>query len=144
MSIINARAALDNGKIAARPGESFERRQAMREIVSDPNLVARCGLYCGACRSYLRDRCPGCHENEKAKWCKVRSCCTKHSYATCGDCKDFPDPRACKDFNNFMSKLFGIILRSDRAACIDQIRKVGVQGHADEMARSRRQTIKRR
>jgi hypothetical protein len=47
----------------------------MREIVSDPNLVARCGLYCGA--------------------------------------------------------------------CIDEIRRLGVQGHADEMTKRKRQTIRR-
>ena len=120
-------------------GEELE----MREIVSDPTLVARCGLYCGACGSYMRGRCPGCRENAKAKWCKVRSCCGERLFASCADCTEFPDPRGCRDFNNFMAKLFGFILRSDRAACIDQIRRLGIQGHADEMARSRRQTIRR-
>jgi hypothetical protein len=115
----------------------------MREIVSDPKLVAPCGLYCGACGSYLRGRCPGCHENVKAKWCKVRSCCMERTYASCADCTEFADPRACKDFNNFMSKLFGFVLRSDRAACVEQIRRLGVQGHADEMTKARKQTIKR-
>jgi hypothetical protein len=115
----------------------------MKEIVSDPNLVAYCGLYCGACGSYLKGRCPGCHENVKAKWCKVRSCCIESKCASCADCTEYADPRACKDFNNFMSKLFGLILRSDRAACVEQIRKLGVQGHADEMSKARRQTIRR-
>jgi len=115
----------------------------MREIVSDPKLVARCGLYCGACGSYLRGRCPGCLENEKAKWCKVRSCCAERKFVTCADCTEYPDPRVCKDFNNFMARLFGFLLRSDRAACIEQIRRLGVQGHADEMSRERRQTIRR-
>ncbi len=27
----------------------------MKEIVSDTNLVAYCGLYCGACSSYTRE-----------------------------------------------------------------------------------------
>ena len=49
-------------------------------------LVARCGLYCGACGSYLKGRCPGCRENVKATWCKVRACCGEHSYASCADC----------------------------------------------------------
>ncbi len=116
----------------------------MREVVSDVNLVARCGLYCGACGSYLRGRCPGCRENVKAKWCKVRTCCGERGYASCADCTDFADPRSCKDFNNFMSKLFGLLLRSDRAACIEQIRRLGVQGHADEMTKARKQTIRRK
>ena len=115
----------------------------MREVVSDPNLVAYCGLYCGACGSYLRNRCPGCHENVKAKWCKVRSCCIEHRLSSCGDCADFPNPRDCRIFNNAVSKLFGLIMRSDRAACVDQIRRLGMQGHADEMTKRRRQTIRK-
>ncbi len=31
----------------------------MKEIVSDPKLVAYCGLYCGACKRYLQEKCPG-------------------------------------------------------------------------------------
>jgi hypothetical protein len=26
----------------------------MKEIIADPQLVAHCGLYCGACGAYLR------------------------------------------------------------------------------------------
>jgi len=115
----------------------------MREVVSDPNLVAYCGLYCGACGSYLRGRCPGCHENVKAKWCKVRSCCIEHTYASCAACADFPNARDCRDFNNFISKMFGFFLRSDRSACIDQIKKLGLEGHAADMSKRRRQTIRR-
>jgi hypothetical protein len=115
----------------------------MREIVLDANLVGYCGLYCAACGSYLRGRCPGCRENVKATWCKVRSCCMENKFASCADCKEFPDPRACKKFNSFISRLFGFILRSDRSACIEQIRRLGVQGHADAMSRERRQTIRR-
>ena len=115
----------------------------MKEIVSDPELVAHCGLYCGACRGYLKGRCPGCHENEKASWCKVRSCCIDNGFATCADCKEFPDPNDCKKFNNFIAKLFGLIFRSDRPACIRQISKLGVQGHADKMAAGRQRTIRK-
>jgi hypothetical protein len=115
----------------------------MREIVSDTSLVAYCGLYCGACRAYLKQRCPGCHENRKATWCGVRSCCTEHNYASCADCTEFADAMDCKKFNNLIAKLFGLIFRSNRGACIAQIRQIGIQGHADNMAKNRRQTIKR-
>jgi hypothetical protein len=67
----------------------------------------------------------------------------ERTFVSCADCTEFPDPRACKDFNNFFSKLFGFFLRSDRAACVDEIRRIGVQGHADEMTKRKRQTIRR-
>jgi hypothetical protein len=42
-----------------------------------------------------------------------------------------------------MSRLFGLLFRSDRAACIAQIRRVGLEGHAQAMADRRAHTIKR-
>lgn len=115
----------------------------MKAIVADSKLVAYCGLYCGACRSYLKDTCPGCHKNSKASWCKVRSCCAENNYSSCADCKKFEDPNACKNFNNAFSKVIGFVLRSDRKACIMQIKKLGLDGHAGDMASNKRQTIKR-
>ena len=106
----------------------------MKEIISDHQLVAYCGLYCGACKKYLQEKCEGCHENEKATWCKIRSCCIKNKYTSCAECKEFPNPNDCKFFNNFMSKVFGFIFKSNRAACIKQIKEIGVQAHADNMA----------
>ena len=37
----------------------------MRTIVSDTQNIAACGLYCGACRKFLAEKCPGCKQNEK-------------------------------------------------------------------------------
>jgi hypothetical protein len=116
---------------------------SMKPIVSDPQLVAYCGLYCGACRAYRSGRCPGCHANDKATWCKVRSCCIENELKTCADCLVFSNPSDCKRFNNIISKIFGLIFRSDRAACIRQIREHGVQWHADDMAERQRHTIKK-
>ena len=115
----------------------------MRQIASDPNLVAYCGLYCGACRAYLNEKCPSCHVNAKATWCKVRTCCIAGQRSSCAECKDNSDPMACSKYNNFMSKIFGFIFRSDRAACIRQIKEIGITGHAENMASSKRQTIKK-
>ncbi len=113
----------------------------MKDITANPDLVAFCGLYCGACNAYLRDRCPGCHENEKATWCKVRSCCREAKYSSCAECGKFDDPKECKKFHNFFSRAIGLVLRSDRAACISQIKAMGLQGHAEDMASKKRQTI---
>lgn len=115
----------------------------MKEIGADAKLVACCGLYCGACRAYLRGRCPGCRENHKAAWCKVRKCCISNQFASCAECKDFQNPQDCRMFNNWISKVFGFIFRSDRAACVRQIRGIGIEQHASEMAKNKRQTIKK-
>ncbi len=114
----------------------------MKEIVADKSLIAYCGLYCGACRSYLNDQCPGCAKNEKASWCKVRACCIDHQYASCADCK-IKELAECAEFNSFMAKVFAFIFNSNRSACVRQIRDVGYETFAQEMASKRTQTIKR-
>ena len=115
----------------------------MKKVLSDPQLVAYCGLYCGACKKYLQDKCLGCHENEKATWCKIRSCCMENNYTSCAECQTYSDPGECKYFNNFMSKIFAFIFRSDRIACIQQIKDIGIQAYAGKMAENQLQSIKR-
>jgi hypothetical protein len=115
----------------------------MREIVADQNLIAACGLYCGACRSYLHGRCPGCPTNEKAKWCGVRSCCLQRGYKSCADCADFSNVKDCKKYNNWIARLFGLIFRSNRAACIALIREQGYPVFATDMAAKKRQSLPR-
>ncbi len=41
------------------------------------------------------------------------------------------------------ARVSGLIFRSDRRACILQIREKGLQGHAEEMAASGAQSIRR-
>jgi hypothetical protein len=115
----------------------------MKEIVADPKLVAYCGLYCGACKKYLKGRCPGCIENNKATWCKVRACCIEHNYSTCADCSILNGAADCKEFNNFIARVFGFIFRSDRQACIELIKEKGVEQYAAEMAKNQIMTIRR-
>lgn len=116
----------------------------MKEIAADPNLVAYCGLYCGACKRYLKGNCPGCHQNDRAKWCQIRTCCVENSFATCADCKDFADPNDCGKFNNFVSRIFAFIFRSNRQACIFKIRELGVEGYAAHMVELKRQSLPRK
>jgi hypothetical protein len=115
----------------------------MKPVVMDQNLVAYCGLYCGACKSYLTGKCNGCQKNEKATWCKIRTCCNTNAYSSCADCSSFVKPNDCKKFNNFISKIFAFIFKSDRAACIEQIKAVGIEGHARKMSENKLQSIKR-
>ncbi len=114
-----------------------------REIVPDKNLIAFCGLYCGACRSYLAGKCPGCKENVKAAWCKIRQCCMENNLQSCADCKMI-ELNKCKKYNNFISKAFGFIFNSDRSACVNRIKVLGYDSFALEMANAKNQTIKRK
>ncbi|MEI6883083.1 MAG: DUF3795 domain-containing protein [Bacteroidota bacterium] len=115
----------------------------VKEVVKDTNLVAYCGLYCGSCRKFIAGSCPGCHENNKAGWCKVRACNLEHNYKSCAECKEFSNPMDCKKFNNVFSKLFALIFKSDRAACIAKIKSEGYEGFATFMAENKLQSIKR-
>ncbi len=114
----------------------------MNQIEKSADLVAYCGLYCGACGRYRKDKCPGCKENRKATWCKLRTCCIDHQFGSCADCTEFVDPHDCAKFNNIISKIFAVIFRSNRRACILQIRENGLAGHAEIMAGLKRQSLR--
>jgi hypothetical protein len=115
----------------------------MEQIKTDPQLVAYCGLYCGCCRKYLKGSCPGCHGNERASWCGIRNCNIDHGYKSCAECTEFSNPMDCKKFNNFFSKVFAVLFRSDRAACIAKIKSEGYENYASFMAGNLLQSIKR-
>lgn len=115
----------------------------MKEIVADKDLVAFCGLYCGACKRYLREKCPGCAKNEKATWCKVRTCCMSNDYLSCADCRIVDDLADCKKLNNIIAKIFSFILRSDRQACLRLVKEKGCEEYAQTMAGEKKMTIKR-
>jgi len=114
-----------------------------KTIIADKNLIAYCGLYCGACRSYLAGKCLGCQKNEKASWCKIRQCCGNNQYKSCSDCNQI-ELKDCTKYNNFISKIIGFVLRSDRSACISRIKKIGYDNFAAEMAINKQVTIKRK
>ena len=115
----------------------------MKVLVADPNLVAFCGLYCGACKRYLAEKCPGCRDNEKATWCRVRACGLEHGFATCADCDLLDDVGDCGDYNSVVARFFAFLFRSDRMACIRFIEERGVEAFAQEMTLNRTMTIKR-
>ncbi len=116
----------------------------VKSITSDQSLIAYCGLYCGACPKYLAEKCPGCHENNKAGWCKVRECNIQNNYQSCADCKEFRNPMDCKKFNNFFSKIYALMYKSDRAACVAKIKAEGYRAFASYMAVHQMQVIKRK
>jgi hypothetical protein len=125
-----------------REGRSLFREGIVATIAVDQTLVAYCGLYCGACPRYTKGRCPGCHDNHKATWCRIRSCNIERGYASCADCTDCTDPHDCGKFHNLLSRLMGVVFQSDRRACVLQIRERGLEGHAQAMAELGRPAIR--
>ncbi len=113
------------------------------KIENNVALIAFCGLYCAACNSFIKEKCPGCSKNAKATWCAVRTCCLENNYKSCTDCKKFDNQMECKKYNNFMSKVFGFLFRSNRKACLDIIKEKGYDGFADYMSQNKLQSIKR-
>lgn len=113
----------------------------MKPIVADTRNIAACGLYCGACRKFLAEKCPGCKQNGKATWCKTRSCCIVNKFNTCAECSK--DVKICKLYSNWIGKVFAFLFRSDRPACIRYIKERGEQAFAEEMTRRKCQTMKR-
>lgn len=109
---------------------------------ANKEYIAACGLYCGACRKFMSGRCSGCHRNEKAAWCKIRQCAKGKGCHTCAECSS--DVKECRIYSNFIGKIFSILFKSDRPACISYIREHGEQAFAEEMTRRKCQTMKRK
>ena len=103
-----------------------------------------CGLYCGACPRFLKEKCYGCRGNDKATWCKLRTCCMGKNIASCADCSEFSDVMACEKYNNFMARIFGFVFNSNRSACIRRIKAVGYDKFAEEMTSKKQMSIKRK
>jgi len=115
----------------------------MRTLVSDVDQIAACGLYCGACKRYLAEKCPGCKNHTKASWCKVRSCCKERGIRSCADCKTYPDLLQCRTLNNLPAKVISVVMNSDRFACLQKIREEGDEAFAKHMTENKLQTFPR-
>lgn len=116
----------------------------MVDIKAYENLVSMCGLYCGACKGYLKEKCKGCAENAKATWCKIRTCCLEKGLTSCAECREFSDPQDCNKFNNALARVVGFFLNSDRRKGVLMIKEKGRLGFADHMASYGRVAIKRK
>jgi hypothetical protein len=115
----------------------------MKPINADVAAIARCGLYCGSCKKYLAEKCPGCAGNDRAGWCKIRSCCDERGHASCADCQEHADVTTCPTFHNPMARFFGLLFRSNRPGSIELIRERGYEAYAERMAAERRMSVPR-
>ena len=68
-------------------------------MTDESGLIARCGMNCGVCLAYLRDRrtCPGCHGDDTNKSpscvrCIIRNCETIKASQSgfCYECPKYP------------------------------------------------------
>ena len=66
----------------------------------------------------------------------------KNEFHTCAECS--LNVKECKLFSNWIGKVFAFLFKSDRPACIRYIKEKGEQAFAEEMAKRKCQTIKRK
>jgi hypothetical protein len=66
------------------------------------------------------------------KGCKVKPCAQARNCTTWAECKDFANLAECKKLNNWISKIFGLIFRSDRIGNLSRIREVGLDKFKEE------------
>jgi hypothetical protein len=109
--------------------------------VSDQRLIAYCGLYCGTCSKYKKGNCPGCVRNEKATWCKIRSCNMDNGFSNCSACTT--NVGECKKLNNVFGKIFGFIFKTDRVASLNFIKQKGGHVFIDKMCDLDQMSIKK-
>lgn len=122
----------------------FKEEGSMKAITENIQMVAKCGLYCGACPKYLKSKCKGCDENTSATWCKIRKCCFEKDIQSCADCDQFSNVMDCKKYDNFMTRIFGFIFNSNRAACILLIKSKGYDAFVKDMVQKGKMTVKRK
>ncbi len=113
-----------------------------KEIEIDENLIAFCGLYCGACPRYIKEKCKGCKNKEKSSWCKVKPCNIENGLKSCAECKQFGSVADCKMFNPFTIRLGEYISRTSRKAGIEMIKAKGYDYYKNYMAENKLVSIK--
>ena len=114
-----------------------------QDLVIDKNLIAFCGLYCGTCSKYKKGKCPGCKENIKASWCKIRTCNMDNNFENCTQCT-LTKPEDCKKLNNAIGKIFELVFRTDRLASLRYINDNGGKLYAQKMCDLQQMSIKKK
>ena len=80
-------------------GSIFMSTMETRCIKQYQGIVPACGVFCGGCPSYVRNKkpCPGASEAGRCDQCKFHLCCTERGTSHCVECEIFP----CKQFKRF-------------------------------------------
>jgi hypothetical protein len=112
----------------AEERNTIQRRSTERQAFR-PALIARCGMNCGPCRAYVREKnpCPGCRGPDDFKpktrvLCPIETCeaITGGSGAFCFNCGRFPCPQLDRLDKRYRKK-YGMSM-------IDNLRKIGEFG----------------
>ena len=99
--------------------------------VLEPELIAPCGMNCGLCMVYVRDkrRCLGCRAGDEGKAksclaCSIRNCETLRwsESGFCFDCEKFPCPRLTRLDARYRTKYRMSMLEN-----LQEIQDVGVE-----------------
>ncbi len=111
-------------------------------VTLDENLIAFCGLYCGACPRFEKGKCKGCAEN-RAAWCKVKPCNLENNYSSCADCEQFDDPSSCKKYNPLIIRIGEFVSRTSRRDAIQLLKEIGREDFAKHMAENKLVSLKK-
>jgi hypothetical protein len=103
----------------------------MKKVMNiSPNLIAACGMNCGICMAYLREKkpCGGCNSSlsQKAKHCSVchmRNCDNKPEPSSfCYECKKYPCARLKQLDKRYRTKYNMSMIDN-----LEKIRQIGLQ-----------------
>jgi hypothetical protein len=101
-------------------------------------LISRCGLYCGACKKYLKNICSGCRTKAPPSWCEVSPCAASKDLFSCADCSDFPDVYRCGRLYPFKYRFGEWVAGMSRKAGIEMIRTDGCERYVQFMVEENR------
>jgi hypothetical protein len=95
------------------------------------NLIAYCGIYCGACPSFTSGGCEGCRSKSaksavRYKQCAVKPCCVENGFFTCADCTIYASTKECKKYNPLLLRIASWVEGSDRSKAIEMIKEKGL------------------
>ena len=94
-------------------------------------LIAPCGMNCGICKAYLRDKnkCPGCRDRNEGKAKSVRNCIIincdeikKNNFEFCFECSNKPCKRLLSLDKRYRTKYHMSMLENQ-----DYIKKHGIE-----------------
>ena len=111
----------------------------MNQVSFKSSLIAPCGMNCGVCMAYLREKrkCPGCRGSNENKFsrvhCRIKNCdeLTKKNNKFCFMCKKFPCARLKQLDKRYRTKYSMSMLEN-----LEHIKKLGVRAFVkNEIAR---------